>query len=333
VYLHHRSFAKPVRSKLELRRVLLEDAPPGRERPARSTGHARALEAGADAGPARTRRSAPSDSVAAARPTVGSAGASTAHHAAHASRPPLGMRYFPRAAAQEAAQLGTPLETGMRVRARYLATTLGTYMTRWFGGSIIGSHDDDTFDVAYEDGDTEKHVARWFIRPLPPLTVGQRIYARWKASRRAAATVGATRWFPAIIRRVHADGRVDVRYDDGDSEQWVLPQYLRELTEAEAIRLRIGSGSSGVSGDWCRVVGVGAKHQVTVAAWGGGENVGSTAERPAEELQSRRALAVALAKSTAAALTQAAYAGETADGGQRLYPCRTGYGSEGEFDS
>jgi len=223
---------------------------------------------------------------------------------------------------------------GTRVKARFLATTLGTQMTKWYSGAVVGVHADGTCDVAYEDGDTEKGVVPWFIRPLEPLTVGQQILSRFKASRGSA---GGTRWYPAVVERLHADGCVAVRYDDGDVEGSVQPQYVRAMTTSQEVSLLIGGGKS--RGGWSRVIGVGPRHQVAVSAWREARDTTQLSEAACDEQQQRceplvgvRRMEIDVARQTAAALTRAAYEDPPSAEQGRRFPVRShgsGYGSEG----
>ena len=61
---------------------------------------------------------------------------------------------------------GKDVELGERVKARYLATTKGPGVTLWFLGYVRAVHADGTLDVAYDDGDFESHVSRYYVRPV-----------------------------------------------------------------------------------------------------------------------------------------------------------------------
>jgi hypothetical protein len=86
-----------------------------------------------------------------------------------------------------------PLVVGERVEARYGGK--GT----WFRGTIAAVHEEQTFDVAYDDGDCECGVARLRVRrcgeqqPLGLLAAGARCDARL-----------GTKCFPATVTAVHA---------------------------------------------------------------------------------------------------------------------------------
>ena len=61
--------------------------------------------------------------------------------------------------------------------------------------------------------------------------VGQQVQARYLASTRGKF---GTFWFSGTISAVHADGTVDIMYDDGDVESDVEPRFVRLSSEAHA---------------------------------------------------------------------------------------------------
>ena len=63
------------------------------------------------------------------------------------------------------------------------------------------------------------------------LQEGARVLGRFCASR-----LGPTRtfWYAGVVMAVHADGTFAIRYDDGDDELVVYPQFVRRLTAKEA---------------------------------------------------------------------------------------------------
>jgi hypothetical protein len=50
------------------------------------------------------------------------------------------------------------LAVGTKIEARLKGKS------RWFPGSIIATHDNETYDIEYEDGEKEKNVAKNLIR-------------------------------------------------------------------------------------------------------------------------------------------------------------------------
>ena len=57
-----------------------------------------------------------------------------------------------------AVALGAPL------RARYLASSRGSFGTKWYSGVATAVHADGSVDVAYDDGDAEVRVQPKFIK-------------------------------------------------------------------------------------------------------------------------------------------------------------------------
>ena len=57
-----------------------------------------------------------------------------------------------------------PLSVGMAIQARYLATKLGPFGTKWYDGVVKDLHSDGTVAIQYADNDFEDHVARRYIR-------------------------------------------------------------------------------------------------------------------------------------------------------------------------
>lgn len=69
----------------------------------------------------------------------------------------------PRAPAAAAAAFAPTV--GAAVRARYLATTVGKFGTKWYSGTVQAVHPDGASDIMYDDGDVEKNVKPCFIKP------------------------------------------------------------------------------------------------------------------------------------------------------------------------
>ncbi len=78
-------------------------------------------------------------------------------------------------------------------------------------------------------------------RQTPPKTqpaqpwwcVGQRVRAQFGATQDGPAN---RRFFLGKVTRVHADGSLDIKYDDGDAEERVLPKYVKLPPGAEGAR-------------------------------------------------------------------------------------------------
>ena len=70
------------------------------------------------------------------------------------------------AAAPAACASGPCFEVGERVEGLYGASRLGTsFGCKWFGAEITASRADGTFDLRYDDGDSEEGVLAKYLRP------------------------------------------------------------------------------------------------------------------------------------------------------------------------
>ena len=79
---------------------------------------------------------------------------------------------------------------------------------------------------------------------LATWTVGQRVEAKFQASQFGSA---ARWWFPGeIASEADAEGRYDVRYDDGDYESSVRPKYIRdERPRSKQLRAAAAAAADG----------------------------------------------------------------------------------------
>merc|ERR1712032_1470182 len=81
-------------------------------------------------------------------------------------------------------------------------------------------NDDATYDVQYNDGDSECGVIAEYIRPVAPaggFAVGSHIEARYR---------GKKKWYEGTIAKVHSFATYDVQYNDGDSECGVIAECI-----------------------------------------------------------------------------------------------------------
>ena len=62
-------------------------------------------------------------------------------------------------------------------------------------------------------------------RSSGPLIVGAKVSGRYRAS-----TIGkfGTKWFPATVSALHADGTCDLLYEDGDAEVAVRQEFIKK---------------------------------------------------------------------------------------------------------
>lgn len=96
---------------------------------------------------------------------------------------------------------------------------------KWFPGRIRRDRGDDTFDIAYDDGEEETRVKRENIRPLKfevpsrAFEVGTKVEANYRSR---------GKYYPGTIRHVHLDEvSYDIDYDDGESEKKVKAELIR----------------------------------------------------------------------------------------------------------
>lgn len=125
------------------------------------------------------------------------------------------------------------LEVGTKVRARYKGGS------KYFNGEIVLTRTDGTFDIKYEDGDSEKHVEADCIEAVDSSNsdktgykVGQSVQAYYK---------GGKKLFSGKIARAHSDGTYDIKYSDGDSESRVpASRIVADQAERQPKRLEVG---------------------------------------------------------------------------------------------
>ncbi|MBN1801351.1 MAG: DUF4537 domain-containing protein [Candidatus Lokiarchaeota archaeon] len=97
---------------------------------------------------------------------------------------------------------------------------LGNWLGRghWFEGRIKKINKKGEVYVKYDDGDKERISDLTKIRKekifnkttISKFKVGDRVIGNWKKQ---------NQWFPGVVR-VISEGRINVQYDDGDSE-WI----------------------------------------------------------------------------------------------------------------
>ncbi|CAM9486376.1 unnamed protein product, partial [Sphacelaria rigidula] len=128
---------------------------------------------------------------------------------------------------------------------------------KWFPGVVRGVNDDDTYDIRYNDGDSERNVERGLVRAangasvdfhssavddgLGEYATGDRVEARFG---------GRSRWFKATVERKNRDGTYHLVYADGDEERNVESSLIRRRDEGDQPRSRsIGRRKSSPGGD------------------------------------------------------------------------------------
>ncbi|CAM9578665.1 unnamed protein product [Choristocarpus tenellus] len=104
---------------------------------------------------------------------------------------------------------------------------------KWYPGVIRGVNRDNTYDIRYADGDTERDVESSLVRnkggsSMDSLTSdggedyreGEKVEARFG---------GRSRWFKATVQRKNRDGTYYLRYTDGDEERTVEKELIRRM--------------------------------------------------------------------------------------------------------
>ncbi|KAH9090216.1 hypothetical protein LEN26_018976 [Aphanomyces euteiches] len=90
----------------------------------------------------------------------------------------------------------------------------------FFPGTIQRIHSDGTYDIEYDDGDSETRVDAKLVRlrkKESQFEVGQAVEARFG---------GNDKYYEGKITRIHSDGSMDIHYADGDKESHVKPQLV-----------------------------------------------------------------------------------------------------------
>ena len=139
-----------------------------------------------------------------------------------------------------------PVEVSNNVALRDGDKVEGNYRGKgkWYAGKITRDRRDGTFDISYDDGESESRVEESMIRLIggggdtggrSPSKSSNRIE---EGSKVEGNYRGKGKWYPGKVTRDRGDGTFDVSYDDGESETRV---------EGSMIRLVGGSSSSSSS--------------------------------------------------------------------------------------
>ena len=91
--------------------------------------------------------------------------------------------------------------------------------TKWFSGKISRVNRDGTYDIRYDDGDSESGALKVNVRRHPDAAAASRPMGGGASQLREGSRVearyrGKARYYPGIIRRENRDGSYDVDYDD-----------------------------------------------------------------------------------------------------------------------
>ena len=140
----------------------------------------------------------------------------------------------PVAAAGGAFKEGDPVEARYRGKSKY------------YPGKISRDRGDGTFDIDYDDGESESRVASALIQArggaekpkeepsngaaiadeaLSRLRVGTKIEARYR---------GKSKFYPGVVARDNGDDTYDVDYDDGEKEKGVAAALIKLIEKGSA---------------------------------------------------------------------------------------------------
>lgn len=122
---------------------------------------------------------------------------------------------------------------------------------RWYPGVVQAIHCNGTYDIRYNDGDTEREVAHSLVRgkgvvsvdsleDTAALTKGEFV----RGDKVEARLGGRSRWFRATVERENRDGTYHLLYEDGDEERIVERDLMRRTSNA-----RVPSGANRGSPD------------------------------------------------------------------------------------
>ena len=139
-----------------------------------------------------------------------------------------------------------PVEVSNNVALRDGDKVEGNYRGKgkWYAGKITRDRRDGTFDISYDDGESESRVEESMIRLIggggdtggrSPSKSSNRIE---EGSKVEGNYRGKGKWYPGKVTRDRGDGTFDISYDDGESETRV---------EGSMIRLLGGSSSSSLN--------------------------------------------------------------------------------------
>ena len=101
---------------------------------------------------------------------------------------------------------------------------------------VVATNDDGAEEEEVEEegaSTASDETAAVHVAPVPPVALhrGARVKGRYCASRLGTMR---TFWYPGVVTALHADGTCAIRYDDGDDELVVYPQFVRQLSAEEA---------------------------------------------------------------------------------------------------
>mmetsp|Transcript_15990 Transcript_15990/g.24106 ORF Transcript_15990/g.24106 Transcript_15990/m.24106 type:complete len:980 (+) Transcript_15990:164-3103(+) len=115
------------------------------------------------------------------------------------------------------------MESKYRVGDRILAKYGGK--TKYYPGVISQVRADGTYDIRYDDGESEKNVPDHLIKPKSSqsatglkFATGDYVMVRYR---------GGKKQYPGTVRKVWSNGTYDIDYDDGEEER-LVPENMVE---------------------------------------------------------------------------------------------------------
>jgi len=132
---------------------------------------------------------------------------------------------------------------GEKIEGRYMGGN------RWFPAKISVVNRDGTYDIKYDDGDEETHVAPSFLRnkdtsfttptkkDIPALSRHEKYGLNEPVE---ARYLGGAKWYPGKISAVNKDGTYDVHYNDGEIEKSLSSDLIRHHNSKGSSREREG---------------------------------------------------------------------------------------------
>lgn len=143
------------------------------------------------------------------------------------------------------------LRRGDKVEARYKRGR------QWFVGTLRQVNRDGTYDIRYEDGDSEDGVDPGLVRKVgigstdslgpAPGAKNRRDIEFFEGDKVEARFGGRSRWSKATIQRRNRDGSYHLLYVDGDEERVVEKDLIRKIdepgrgvTDKSSVRRRAG---------------------------------------------------------------------------------------------
>ena len=145
------------------------------------------------------------------------------------------------------------IEEGSKVEGNY------RQKGKWYTGKVTRDRRDGTFDIDYDDGESETRVDEALIRLIggsSSLSGSRDIVVELVEGTSVEAFYKGKKWYPGKISRVRLNGTFDINYDDGEKEigmtranvravasRGLSPRADRERNATSSLSSRIEEGS------------------------------------------------------------------------------------------